>query len=189
MRRRAWLLLAALVAACASEEFDAPLDQNGDAPANLCAGATDGHAAGCVLYDGFTGELERWKLTNPTPDDAVVKRLAVADDGRKGLLQIGDCPGKAKPAAETELRLDRAGDFTIRAEWRSVDKDAAVLRMTLDGADLLFPTAATNSPPAWMATTIAATAQSKRPILKLEAESLSETLCANVWVDWVAVQQ
>jgi hypothetical protein len=177
------------VAGCASEEFHAPLDQNGASPAELCAGADEAGVSGCVLYDSFEDGLDRWHETIPTPDDAIVGLLSVSSDAREGILQIEDCPAIEKPYIETELRLRQAGPFTIRTEWRSAEVDGAALRMFLDDQPLEFPTAATNSPPAWMASTVAASSASTHPILRLEAESLSSTLCAAVWVDWIAVEQ
>lgn len=153
---RRLLLAAALLSACASEEWDNRFDPEGTAYVAPCADAPAEEAELCVLWDEFDHGLRRWHVEAPPAGVEAVRVDAAAPDGTATVLRMPACQD-GHPGIELEVD-EPAAPLTLEVVWRTEDPKAGKITLPLrgtGGADTLVTTAPAAAPfEGWQLTTV-----------------------------------
>lgn len=153
---RRLVLAAALLPACASEEWDNRFDPDGTAFLAPCADAPAEEAGRCVLWEEFDAGLRRWRVEAPPGGVEAVRVDAAAPDGTPTVLRMPACPD-GNPGIALELEQP-AVPLTFEIIWRLEDPKAGQITLPLlgtGGADTLVTTGSAAAPfEGWRLTTV-----------------------------------
>lgn len=170
MTRLVYVWLAtALLAACASEDWNNRFDPESKTYRAPCADAPDEERASCVLWEEFDAGLTRWLAEAPPAGSEAIRVEAAAPDGVATVLRMPAC-ADGNPGLAIELD-EPAAALALEIIWRLADAKASQISVPVVGigADSLLTTSSAPAPfTGWQATVVEFTGGGDAAVLGLD---------------------